>query len=47
MTHVLIPIAYITYITYITHIDHITHMLKLIFKACEKTDKMFFYFFSI
>ena len=41
ITHVLIYIAYITYITYITH------MLKLIFKACEKSDKMFFYFFSI
>ena len=41
ITHVLIYIAYLTYITYITH------MLKLIFKACKKSDKMFFYFFSV
>ena len=42
MTHKNTHIIYITHI--LTYMLYTTHLIKLIFKACKKTDKILFYY---
>ena len=42
MTHKNSHIIYINHI--LTYMLYITHLIKLIFKACKKTDKILFYY---